>query len=129
MKESHYDLLATAIPRRKLSTAIDLLAELGVSDFKVLAQARKSGAAPDATAKKEPAKKDGAPTALQLRNAILDAPNPKDIRSASISEQFPQAKPSAVYGAFADLVKAKLIRRKERGVYAVTSRVAKDADG
>lgn len=113
MRDTHYDFSAP-VPKKKLPDVIDALAELGITTFKV------------ATRKKETARTKSAPVAVQVRNAILDAEDPKNIRSSDITARFPDLPKQAVYKAFSDLVKAKLIRSKSRGVYAVTGKATAD---
>lgn len=115
MKETAYDVSAS-VPKRRMSDVIDALTNLGVTDFRI---------APRKAAEAKPARGEQ-PIAVRVRNAILDAPEPKNITVAYVTGLYPDVPRPTIYKAFADLVGSKLIKKKARGVYAVTSKVTAD---
>lgn len=116
---SYYEM-QVKVPRKKMGAAADALEAIGITEFSFRSAqpviSKKAGKEAGTTSESASA---------QIRRAVLDSENPKNIRSLDLLKAFPEAK-SVVSTVLARMVEDKMLKRVGRGIYRMT---AKDAGG
>lgn len=116
---SYYEMLVK-VPRKKMPSAVEALEDIGITEFSF----RSAQPVVSKKASKEPGTTSES-TSAQIRRAVLDSENPKNIRSLDLLKAFPDAK-SVVSTVLSKMVEDKMLKRVGRGIYRMT---AKDAGG